>query len=688
MAQLKSTSVTGNISVTGNMTASNIVKIGGSSSQILMADGSVLEKSSVGSVAGVTAGTGLTGSATNGVITLNANLNSTSSLGTIGTTSKLYAIGVDANGQLCVSVPWQNTTSIPTRLAESSTSGYSDADSATIQGWHYMSSTGTNKPPFKQVDGQTGNDYRIMTTAYGSTWLQQIATDFRSNDIFTRRCQSGTWQGWTALVKMQQGLSSPVGTDNAIARWDSGRNATIQDSLVTIDDNGVLNAPTLQEGGTSLANKYQAKGTYLTSHQTIYNLTLKGAGTTVTTFDPNGAANSLDIVAGTNVTITPDATNKKITIAASVPDATYSTKGIVYICATRAQVTTGGTEDAVSAKALAETLDYMEYATEDWVTQNFVKKCLLEGTMITMADGTRKPIEEVVEGDLVKSIDIETGKETQAVVLANPVGDVENYYFMMMFEDGSSLKTNWTHDIYNATKGTWAKSDCDMYLDDEVIKEDGSRAKFIGTIDTIGTTNGRRCKFYDIVVSNNCYYADGILCATNPISQYRWLVPALNKYANEIPEELKGIIATYRDEDTREADLVHNNEYMAHYIKYMGEKMKKEAKLRALKYDLANTDYITLKVSEGVEITPEIQEKLDARAWWRSLYNEYEAELNVIYDNINKLKVKYSPLGEDILLDNISLRRKFFLESCRKANANLNKFKNYYRNSDKFQVGY
>ena len=318
------------------------------------------------------------------------------------------------------------------------------------------------------------------------------------------------------------------------------------------------------------------------------------------------------------------------------------------------------------------------YASEDWVTNNFVKKCLLEDTMITMADGTRKPIQEVQEGDLVKSINLETGEETQAVVLANNIGDVENYYFMMMFEDGSSLKTNWTHDIYNATKGTWVKSDCEMYLDDEVIKEDNSRTKFIGTIDTIGTVSGKRCNFYDIVVSNNCYYADGILCASNPVVQLRWLIPALNKNAERIPQELKDLIASYRDEDTRESDLVHNNEYMNEYIPQMAVKMKKEARLRQLQAELSKTDYVSIKASEGVEITPEMQEVIEARAWWRELYNEAEAELNTVNETIRNLKVKHSPLGEDILLDNMELRKKFFLESCNKANSYLSKFKEFY----------
>ena len=38
-----------------------------------------------------------------------ANLNSTASLGTIGTTSKLYAVGVDSKGKLAVNVPWTYT---------------------------------------------------------------------------------------------------------------------------------------------------------------------------------------------------------------------------------------------------------------------------------------------------------------------------------------------------------------------------------------------------------------------------------------------------------------------------------------------------------------------------------------------------------------------------------------------------
>lgn len=187
-----------------------------------------------------------------------------------------------------------NNFSLPARLATvgGSGTGYADPNSAIEQGWHYITQKSTTRPPFKQVDGATGDDYRVMTTAYGSTWLQQIATDYRSNDIFTRRLQNGTWQGWTALVKMQQGLASPIGTNNAIARWDSSRNATIKDSKVTIDDNGVLNAPTLKENGTTLSDKYQAKVSALGS--TMKPVYISSAGT---------FSETLQYAGGTSVTL-------------------------------------------------------------------------------------------------------------------------------------------------------------------------------------------------------------------------------------------------------------------------------------------------------------------------------------------------------------------------------------------------
>lgn len=63
-----------------------------------------------GTVTSITTGKGLTGGTITGSGTIKCNLNSEASLGTIGTTSKLYAVGVDANNKLCVNVPWTSNS--------------------------------------------------------------------------------------------------------------------------------------------------------------------------------------------------------------------------------------------------------------------------------------------------------------------------------------------------------------------------------------------------------------------------------------------------------------------------------------------------------------------------------------------------------------------------------------------------
>ena len=66
--------------------------------------------SNTGTVTSVATGAGLTGGPVTSSGTIKANLNSETSLGTIGTTDKLYAIGVDSNGKLCVNVPWSGAS--------------------------------------------------------------------------------------------------------------------------------------------------------------------------------------------------------------------------------------------------------------------------------------------------------------------------------------------------------------------------------------------------------------------------------------------------------------------------------------------------------------------------------------------------------------------------------------------------
>ena len=92
-----------------------------------------------------------------------------------------------------------NKYTLPYRLQGAQASGtgsVNDPNNALETGFYYVSTSDTNRPPFSQ---SANKDYRILTTAYGSTWLQQIATDFRCNDIFYRRLENGTWKDWVKI---------------------------------------------------------------------------------------------------------------------------------------------------------------------------------------------------------------------------------------------------------------------------------------------------------------------------------------------------------------------------------------------------------------------------------------------------------------------------------------------------------
>lgn len=106
----------------------------------------------------------------------------------------------DVTGTSASSVKgWSIATSLPYRLKNYQTSSglnLTNPNDALETGFYYINGA-TNRPSFGQ---STNNDYRILTTAYSNIWGQQIATDFRCNDIFYRRIQNGTWQEWVQFI--------------------------------------------------------------------------------------------------------------------------------------------------------------------------------------------------------------------------------------------------------------------------------------------------------------------------------------------------------------------------------------------------------------------------------------------------------------------------------------------------------
>ena len=143
----------------------------------------------------VGAGLTISGSGgTSGTTTYAANLNSTSSLGTIGSTSQLYAVGVDSKGQLAVKVPWydNNTT-------------YSNGEGLNLSGTTFSVKYGTteetacegNDPRLSNsrpanggnadtVDGKHATDFAAAAHTHSAaqvSGLATVATSGNYNDL-------------------------------------------------------------------------------------------------------------------------------------------------------------------------------------------------------------------------------------------------------------------------------------------------------------------------------------------------------------------------------------------------------------------------------------------------------------------------------------------------------------------------
>ena len=224
MAQLKSTSVVGNISATGNLLASKIIKLGGTASQILMADGSVMDAEDVG--AGTVTSVGVssssltvTGSPITGAGTINIEHPTTTA-----TTADIYKIGKDDKGHVVI-----GAKITPADLGLSQVYKYKGTKTwAELKALTAAEIGDVYSITDKDPDGNTNADWACYTKVTAATG-DNYAT---------------YWQSLGGKVDLSAYVQGPAtSTANAVARYNSTSGKIIKDSSgVTIDDNNNFTA--------------------------------------------------------------------------------------------------------------------------------------------------------------------------------------------------------------------------------------------------------------------------------------------------------------------------------------------------------------------------------------------------------------------------------------------------------------
>ncbi|MBQ7741121.1 MAG: hypothetical protein IJT65_07820 [Eubacterium sp.] len=101
--------------------------------------------------------------------------------------------------------------------------------------------------------------------------------------------------------------------------------------------------------------------------------------------------------------------------------------------------------------------------------------CVAEGSLVTMADGTQKPIEDVKQGDMVMTWSMWNGRyEAQPVALTYYHGSKEWEVLTLTFSDGTEVRTINQHGFFDKDKNTYAyitPSNVSDYIGDRFVKQ-------------------------------------------------------------------------------------------------------------------------------------------------------------------------------------------------------------------------
>lgn len=160
------------------------------------------------------------------------------------------------------------------------------------------------------------------------------------------------------------------------------------------------------------------------------------------------------------------------------------------------------------------TFTFKDYGmTADIFTSGCIVFCLLGDTLITMADRSKKRIDEIVPGDMVLSYDFNTQSFFANKVISSTARSPvkSDYYVVSKFDDGTVIKTTKGHRFYSVDNA------CSRNIENWDI---GTRA--FSSMRTTPKLISREVLHedvlgYDIEMEQNTsnYFANGILCGNN-----------------------------------------------------------------------------------------------------------------------------------------------------------------------------
>lgn len=165
----------------------------------------------------------------------------------------------------------------------------------------------------------------------------------------------------------------------------------------------------------------------------------------------------------------------------------------------------------------------------DWHAVYANWACLVEGTKITLSDGSTKPVQDIQYGDNVLCYDFYTSKQTTSYIDWMIPERIATMYWEITLSDGTVLNlvgsNGKSHRLYNITKQRFDYPQ-DFEADDLTLKEDGTTARVVSCKQIEKTV-----KFYNIASHDHInVYANGVLTSNRLNNRFKIVD---NKFTDE-----------------------------------------------------------------------------------------------------------------------------------------------------------
>ena len=139
--------------------------------------------------------------------------------------------------------------------------------------------------------------------------------------------------------------------------------------------------------------------------------------------------------------------------------------------------------------------------------------CYVKGTLISLADGSTKRVEDITYEDTLLVWDFDNGRFTEAKPLWIQVCQTATYFYRLKFEDGTEIglvgQDGKCHRLFNVEKQEFI-SGTDFHVGEHTFNAEGKQVKLI-SIEIVE----QEVEFYNIVTDfyMNCF-ANGLLTST------------------------------------------------------------------------------------------------------------------------------------------------------------------------------